>query len=85
MLQNKAAKRGFLGARQLADINNLANIALPPGTTLTVHGGGGVVIVAMCGARRAAALRFQPVALVNLRASRPSRHPATTSPGLCGR
>ena len=37
----------------------------------------------MCGARRAAALRLPPVASVEPRLMRPSRHPATTSPGLC--
>ena len=37
-----------------------------------------------CGARRAAALGLWPEASVKPRASRPSRPPATTSPGLCG-
>ena len=35
--------------------------------------------------RRAAALRLRPLPLVEPPTLRPSRHPATTSPGLCGR
>ena len=38
VLQQKTTNRGFLSPRQLADIENLANIARATGATLTMHG-----------------------------------------------